>query len=348
MSVMISAQGVPHVITITKSLGLGLDQTATEAVEKWKFKPAMQNGQAIDYVATVGVNFRLLSAADPVPPQPGVNLQTTTVYDPQTGQYLDLATAVLPPATARRPVEAVASESASASAPSASNIQPPVVISKTMAEFSEEARKAHYQGTVVIHLTVNSKGEPANPKILRSLGLGLDEKAVESVMQWRFRPAMQNGQPIDFDTNVTVNFRLLPVVGQNAPTAPGPAAASHGAAFQVETVYDPAREAYATPAVRSAPRQATATDVIPAKIFSKTEPVYSEEARKAKYQGTVVLYVTVGTDGRVSAVRVLKSLGLGLDEQAIACVKQWVFEPGSKNGQPVVTEATLEVNFRLL
>ena len=58
------------------------------------------------------------------------------------------------------------------------------------------------------------------------------------------------------------------------------------------------------------------------------EPEYSEEARKAKYQGTVLLYIEVDTDGRATNIRVVRSLGLGLDEKAIEAVKKWKFKPG--------------------
>jgi TonB family protein len=77
------------------------------------------------------------------------------------------------------------------------------------------------------------------------------------------------------------------------------------------------------------------------------EPEYSEEARKAKYQGTVVLWVVVGPDGRVRDMRVSRTLGMGLDEKAIDAVRQWRFEPARKNGQPVPVQVSIEVNFRL-
>src|SRR5580658_8418750 len=83
-------------------------------------------------------------------------------------------------------------------------------------------------------------------------------------------------------------------------------------------------------------------------LLSKVEPEYSEEARKAKYQGTVLLYIEVDPSGRAENVRVVRSLGLGLDEKAIEAVKKWKFKPGYKNGQPVTVQATIEVNFRLL
>ena len=83
-------------------------------------------------------------------------------------------------------------------------------------------------------------------------------------------------------------------------------------------------------------------------LIYKKEPEYSEEARKAKYQGTVTLYVEILADGKVHNIRVLHSLGLGLDDKAIAAVSQWKFKAGTKDGKPVPVAASVEVNFRLL
>lgn len=83
-------------------------------------------------------------------------------------------------------------------------------------------------------------------------------------------------------------------------------------------------------------------------LIHKVEPEYSEEARKAKFQGVVVLYIVVDQNGNAVNPRVMKSLGLGLDEKAMEAVKQWKFKPGYKDGKPVAVAATVEVNFRLL
>jgi TonB family protein len=80
----------------------------------------------------------------------------------------------------------------------------------------------------------------------------------------------------------------------------------------------------------------------------KVEPEYSEEARKAKFQGTVVLAIVVDETGKVTNVRVLRPLGMGLDEKAIEAVTKWRFRPGYKDGKPVPVMANVEVNFRLL
>jgi TonB family protein len=83
-------------------------------------------------------------------------------------------------------------------------------------------------------------------------------------------------------------------------------------------------------------------------LLYKKEPEYSEEARKAKYQGTVLLYIEVDPSGKATNIRVQHSLGLGLDEKAMEAVRQWKFKPGYKDGKPVTVAATIEVNFRLL
>jgi periplasmic protein TonB len=77
------------------------------------------------------------------------------------------------------------------------------------------------------------------------------------------------------------------------------------------------------------------------------EPEYSEEARKAKYQGRVLLWVIVGQDGRPRDIHVQRSLGMGLDEKAIEAVRQWRFEPSTKDGKPVPVQVNIEVSFRL-
>ena len=83
------------------------------------------------------------------------------------------------------------------------------------------------------------------------------------------------------------------------------------------------------------------------KVVYDPDPEYSEEARKAKYQGTVVLWLVVAPDGHPQQIRVQRSLGMGLDEKAIEAVRQWRFEPAKKDGQPVPVMINVEVNFRL-
>ena len=87
--------------------------------------------------------------------------------------------------------------------------------------------------------------------------------------------------------------------------------------------------------------------VSPPTILFKVDPQYSEEARKARYQGTVVLEAIVRRDGTVDILRVVRSLGFGLDENAIQALKKWKFRPGMRNGAPVDVALNIEVNFNL-
>jgi TonB family protein len=88
-------------------------------------------------------------------------------------------------------------------------VSAPTVVFKVDPEYSEQARKAKYQGTVVLNLVVQRDGSVRDIKILRPLGLGLDEKAIEAVQQWRFKPGQRNGQAVDVAAIIEVTFRLL-------------------------------------------------------------------------------------------------------------------------------------------
>jgi periplasmic protein TonB len=83
-------------------------------------------------------------------------------------------------------------------------------------------------------------------------------------------------------------------------------------------------------------------------VLQMVEPEYSEEARKARFQGIVVLAIDVDTNGRATNIRVVRGLGLGLDERAITAVEKWRFSPALAGGQPVRCPATVEVGFHLL
>lgn len=89
-------------------------------------------------------------------------------------------------------------------------------------------------------------------------------------------------------------------------------------------------------------------DVMAPKLVYKVEPKYTQEAREAKIEGTVVLSVVVTPQGVANEIHVKKSLDPGLDDNAVDAVSKWRFEPGTKAGEPVAVRAIIEVNFRLL
>jgi TonB family protein len=84
----------------------------------------------------------------------------------------------------------------------------PVLVYAPDPEFSDEARRAKYQGVCVVGLIVDAQGNPQRVRIVRPLGMGLDEKALEAVRQYKFKPAMYRGRPVPVEINIEVNFRI--------------------------------------------------------------------------------------------------------------------------------------------
>ena len=89
------------------------------------------------------------------------------------------------------------------------SVLPPSVLFSVEPEFSEEARKAKFFGNVMVNLWVDTNGNPSHVKVIHSVGMGLDEKALEAVRQYRFKPAMENGHPVLVELNVEVVFQIF-------------------------------------------------------------------------------------------------------------------------------------------
>jgi TonB family protein len=88
-------------------------------------------------------------------------------------------------------------------------ISKPVLVFQPEAEFSDEARRAKYQGVCIVDMIVDAQGNPQNVHVTRTLGMGLDEKAMEAVRKYKFKPAMKDGKtPVAVEISVEVDFHL--------------------------------------------------------------------------------------------------------------------------------------------
>jgi TonB family protein len=87
-------------------------------------------------------------------------------------------------------------------------VSAPQVIHSVQPEFTEEARQANHEGTVAIQLIVDAQGNPQNIRVTRQVGMGLDQKAIEAVRQYRFKPAMYQGHPVSVQMVIEVDFHL--------------------------------------------------------------------------------------------------------------------------------------------
>ncbi len=195
-------------------------------------------------------------------------------------------------------------------------VSAPVPISRAEPEYTEQARAAKWQGAVLLQVTVDENGVPQNIQVIRPLGMGLDQKAIEAVQKWRFKPGTKDGQPVPVLANIEVNFRLLqsPELGPGAPPVPGAVA------------------------VGSA--------VMEGRLIQKVPPEYPPTARIARIQGTVQINLLVGTDGKVENVQAISGPAM-LTQAAMEAVRQWVYQPYLLNGQPVTVQTTATVNFVL-
>lgn len=88
-------------------------------------------------------------------------------------------------------------------------VSKPVVLYSVEPEFSEEARKAKFSGNVEVYLWVDTNGRPSHIRVVKPVGMGLDEKAVEAVRQYKFKPAMKDGKPVTVDLYIDVNFQIF-------------------------------------------------------------------------------------------------------------------------------------------
>jgi len=169
ISLIVGVDGVPVRVQLVHSGGEGCDAAAMEAVRQSTFEPGLLDGKPVPVRVVVQVAFW----ADKRPAIPRV---LRARYGPggHSRQY----------------------------------DQPPTLTRNVPAEFSNEARTRKIGGTVVISLTVTEEGLPTDLKVVKPLGAGLDEKALESVGQYRFRPAMKDGKPVAAQISVQVMFRL--------------------------------------------------------------------------------------------------------------------------------------------
>lgn len=175
-----------------------------------------------------------------------------------------------------------------------------------------------WSGTTILECDVKRDGKLGKIKVTQSSGnKALDENAksaVESAAPFAKLPA-------DFQGS---RFRAL--FAYNLPSTDERPACS---ALQLPTY----------PRLRRSMRQPRAID--------SPNPEYSDEARKLHYQATIVVNLTVTPDGKPKEVCLNEVVGLGLDEKAVAAVRQWKFEPAMENGTPVAVRLSTEVNYRL-
>ena len=169
---------------------------------------------------------------------------------------------------------------------------------------------------VVVTFQITKAGKPERVKIIEQRGEDASAATLKAIPLWRFQPGLLNGKPREASASIEMECRASATTASISETSGG---------------------SYRVGAGVSAPV-----------ILYKVEPEYSAEARRAKFQGTVAMTFQVDTSGHPINIRMVRSLGLGLDVKAMEALNQWRFRPGAKDGKPVSVFGTVEVSFRLL
>jgi TonB family protein len=196
VSIYVDAQGVPRDLTLIYPKDSKLDELALKTVAGDRFNPGTFKGLPVPVAETVTVT--LYACMD----------ETKDSSGPQ----VDQPRLCSPPEQTAIPLQKRPEIDYTASIGTIEKIGPgvssPYPINQVIPEFSEVARKAKYQGIVLVSVIVDAQGMPHDPRVVRALGMGLDEKAIEAVLKYRFKPAMKNGVPVPVKINIEINFRL--------------------------------------------------------------------------------------------------------------------------------------------
>jgi TonB family protein len=179
----------------------------------------------------------------------------------------------------------------------------PVVIGKADPEYSEEARIARLAGTVRVSLVVGEDGTVRDVRTAASLGLGLDEKAIDAVRKWHFKPGLKDGMPVPVRVNIEINFRLLE---------------ERGAWALSRAAFNPP-EGATRPVLTSAPYPPVDTT-----------------------SGSVAISFDVNPTGMAENLHIEKSSSPAAESEVIRILRGWQFRPGTKDGEPVSVRCTLE------
>jgi TonB family protein len=190
------------------------------------------------------------------------------------------------------------------------------------------ARQARIQGTVTLRIVINKSGDVGNIQLFSGHPM-LAPAAIEAVKHWKYQPYLVEGLPVEFETQVQINFKL------------GKDPAPEGMAGDAPGGLPPGSIGSVAPQ-----RVRVSSGVESGLLVSKVAPHYPPDAREQHIQGTVLLKATIDKEGSVSNLELISGHPT-LAEAAIEAVKQWKYRPYLLNGNPVEVETQIQVNFTL-
>lgn len=199
-------------------------------------------------------------------------------------------------------------------------ISPPAPIYKPEPNYSEEARKAKYEGTVVLAIVIDENGNVRQTHVVRSLGLGLDEKATEAVQKWKFRPGMKDGRPVPVQATIQVNFRL-----HKDPNAKSGAGSSLLGKWSIHD---------------------SKFDVPPGAQGPRLLKASLDQLPRMSYATNVTVTLEIDADGHAQNVDTDAPPPFDIAPVLVAAIRNWSFAPAQQDGKPVAVHGTFHLSYQ--
>lgn len=281
-----------------------LAPSAVEAVKQWRYQPYLVNAEPVEVTTNLQINFTL--ADNPLPAGGGGD--TTGMQ----GGAIGKDAGGLP-----RVSEAVMRG---------------LRTQKIDPVYPSTALQAGVQGSILLVVRIDREGGVTDVTFVSGHPL-LVQAAMDAVKQWKYRPYLLNGTPMEVETTVHLSFE---------PTGGGAVIESEAART------DLSRTIYATTPGPGDPKRARISQgVATALLVDKVQPEYPPHAREQHIQGNVLLHVIIGNEGNVENVQLITGHPL-LAPAAIDAVRQWRYKPYLLNGQAVEIDTQVLVNFKLV
>jgi TonB family protein len=230
-------------------------------------------------------------------------------------------------------------------------VKPPVLAHPVLAIPPAEAAGSDRPHVVLVNAVVGADGAATGLQVIRSSGDSYDAAAIEAIKQSRFNPGTVDGTAVPVLVCLNVRFvnsaPPIPVVLQRYPGSPLPRATFAGQRGPGMTTPGQSgiEPAPGNPSSQD-PYKLRPGDKPPIAIFSPNAE-FSDEARRMKYGGVVLISLIVTEEGLPADIHVLRPLDHGLTEKALDAIWQYKFQPALRDGVPIAARITVEVNFHL-
>ena len=201
----------------------------------------------------------------------------------------------------------------------APGVELPRLIDAATVAYPSEMPTGNGPRICIISLIVSSEGEARKAEVIRSLNPVVDQIALDAVANAIFEPGTVSGKPVPVRIDVSLHF-----FGREDTATLKVLQRKYSGSMSSPKRYD-----------------------VPPKPIHIVEAEFSEQARRAGKSGIVVVSLVVSEDGMPTQVHVVRGVGMGLDEQALAAVNQYRFKPAMKDGKPVAAQISVAVSFKL-